>query len=133
MKCVSLLIFSSISVDSSNIFVDHSQTALFDAYESHRRSINSFLLGDSGYMLRDWLLIPVANHQTRQEQNYNFSHSSTRTAVERSIGVAKRRWQVLVMLSSPAPCLSAEGLSDHRCVSDVAQLRSATRLACTRP
>ena len=46
-------------------------------------------------MLRDWLLIPVANPQMRQEQNYNFSHSSTRTAVERSIGVVKRRWHCL--------------------------------------
>ena len=43
--------------------------------------INEFLLGDSGYMLREWLLIAFANPQTRQEQNYNFSHSSTRTAV----------------------------------------------------
>ena len=46
-------------------------------------------------MLRERLQIPVANPQTTQEQNYNFSHSSTRTAVERSIGVAKRRWHCL--------------------------------------
>ena len=63
MKCVSLLLFSSISVDSSNIFVDHRQTALFDAYESHNGPINGFLLGDSGYMLREWLLIPVGRQR----------------------------------------------------------------------
>ena len=71
------------------------RSALFEAFESNRRSINSFLLGDSGYMLREWLLIPVTNHQTRQEQNYNFTHRSTRTAVERSTGVVKRWWHCL--------------------------------------
>ena len=71
------------------------RSALFDAFEGNHRPIDGFLLGDSGYMLREWLLTPVANPQTRQEQNFNFSHSSTRTAVERSIGVAKRRWHCL--------------------------------------
>ena len=70
-------------------------------------------------------------------QNYNFSHSSTRTAVERSIGVTKRWWHCLrrlraspqkacqiivvekmVALSSPTTSFSTEGLSDHRCGKD---------------
>ena len=38
-----------------------------------------------------------------------------------------------VCLTSPTPCVSAEGLSDHRCVSDVAQPRSLSRLALSRP
>ena len=32
---------------------------------------------------------------SRKEINYNFCHSSTRTTVERSIGIVKRRWHCL--------------------------------------
>ena len=67
------------------------RSTLFEAFESHQRPINSFLLGDSGYMLREWLLIPVDNHQTI----ILVIVPRVRTAVERSIGVAKRRWHCL--------------------------------------
>ena len=71
------------------------RSALFDAFEGPRKPVTGFLLGDSGYMLRDWLLTPIVNPRTQQEETYNFRQSSTRTAVERSIGVAKRRWHCL--------------------------------------
>ena len=68
---------------------------LFEAFESNHKPVTGFLLGDSGYMLRDWLLTPLTNPRTQREMAYNFHQSSARTTVERSIGVAKRRWHCL--------------------------------------
>ena len=53
--------------------------------------------------MRDWLFTPLPNPTTRQQRSYNFHHSSARTAVERAIGVLKRRWHSLRRLRlSPA-------------------------------
>ena len=68
---------------------------LFPAFEGPRPPLDGVILGDSGYMLRTWLMTPVANPTTRQERRYNFAQSSTRTTVERCIGVAKQRWNCL--------------------------------------
>ena len=72
------------------------ESSLFDAFESERRKpLKGCILGDSGYMMRDWLFTPLPNPATRQQRSYNFHHSSDRTAVERAIGVLKRRWHSL--------------------------------------
>ena len=64
------------------------ESSLFDAFESERRKpLKGCILGDSGYMMRDWLFTPLPNPATRQQRSYNFHHSSARTAVERAIGV----------------------------------------------
>eukprot|EP00745_Piridium_sociabile_P006830 TRINITY_DN14383_c0_g1_i11.p1 TRINITY_DN14383_c0_g1~~TRINITY_DN14383_c0_g1_i11.p1 ORF type:complete len:164 (+),score=35.17 TRINITY_DN14383_c0_g1_i11:925-1416(+) len=68
---------------------------LFADFEGPRPSVDGVLLGDSGYMLRPWLLTPVLHPTTREEIHYNFAHSSTRSTIERCIGVAKQRWQCL--------------------------------------
>ena len=51
-----------------------------------------FLLGDSGYPLKPYLLTPVMNATTRPQQRYNSSHKRTRCLVERCIGVLKSRF-----------------------------------------
>ncbi|XP_041349233.1 putative nuclease HARBI1 [Gigantopelta aegis] len=71
------------------------ESSLFEDFENKRQPMRGIILGDSCYMLRDWLSTPISNLTTRQERNYNFSHSSTRTAIERAIGVLKRRWHCL--------------------------------------
>lgn len=71
------------------------QSHLFADFEGPRPSVDGVLLGDSGYMLRPWLLTPVLHPATQEERRYNFAHSSTRTTIERCIGVAKQRWQCL--------------------------------------
>ena len=71
------------------------ESMVFEAFERNQKPLQGLISGDSGYMLRDWLMTPVLHPQTRSEQRYNFSHSSTRTTVERAIGVAKRRWHCL--------------------------------------
>ena len=71
------------------------QSQLFADMESGDKPVDGFILGDSGYMLRNWLLTPIPNPSTKKERTYNFYHSSTRSTVERCIGVAKRRWHCL--------------------------------------
>lgn len=59
------------------------------------RPVSGYILGDSAYMLRQWLMTPLAATRSRREENYNYAHSSTRCTVERAIGVCKQRWQCL--------------------------------------
>ncbi|XP_071963309.1 putative nuclease HARBI1 [Antedon mediterranea] len=54
-----------------------------------------YLLGDSGYALRPFLLTPFINPITREERRYNNVHSITRSIVERTIGAWKRRFRCM--------------------------------------
>ena len=70
--------------------------SVHDAFKSKlQKPLRGIILGDSGYMMRDWLFTPLPNLTTRQQRTYNFRHSSARTAVKRAIGVLKRRWHSL--------------------------------------
>ncbi|KAL2102183.1 hypothetical protein ACEWY4_001351 [Coilia grayii] len=57
--------------------------------------INGILLGDSGYPLKRWLMTPIVAPRTQQERWYNTIHATTRSTVERCIGVLKRRFHCL--------------------------------------
>jgi hypothetical protein len=67
-----------------------------------------WLLGESGYPLRPWLLTSVINPTTRPEEGYNTAHIKTRNTVERSFGVLKSRFRRLDTL-----LLSIEGLQSY--------------------
>ena len=56
---------------------------------------DGWLLGDSGYACKPWLLIPKLNPQTRAERAYNKSHIKTRNVIERGFGVWKMRFRCL--------------------------------------
>ncbi|KAJ8015615.1 hypothetical protein DPEC_G00027950 [Dallia pectoralis] len=56
---------------------------------------DGWLLGDSGYPLKTWLLTPINNPQTDRARRYNDAHSRTRSVVERAIGQLKSRWRCL--------------------------------------
>ena len=53
----------------------------------------NWLLGDSGYPCRPYLMTPLLQANTRAEERYNRSHKATRTVVERCIGVLKSRFR----------------------------------------
>ena len=56
---------------------------------------DGWLLGDSGYGLRRWLMTPINSPKTREERHYNEVHRRTRCLVKRSFGVLKSRWRIL--------------------------------------
>ncbi|KAG8237897.1 hypothetical protein J437_LFUL017693 [Ladona fulva] len=60
------------------------------------RMNTGYLLGDSAYPSKSYLLTPVLNPRTPDEQRYNRSHIRTRNTIERCFGVLKWRF----------PCLS---------------------------
>ncbi|CAN7987246.1 unnamed protein product, partial [Ixodes hexagonus] len=56
---------------------------------------NECLLGDSGYPLEPWLLTPIPGNPTGAEEEFNKKHRSTRSVVERCIGMLKNRFRCL--------------------------------------
>ena len=58
---------------------------------------NGVILGDSGYPLLEWLLVPFVEHpgMTAAQKLYNKAHKSARAVIERIIGILKRRWACL--------------------------------------
>ncbi|CAI6356645.1 unnamed protein product [Macrosiphum euphorbiae] len=65
--------------------------------ELYRRNYDNFyLLGDSGYPLRQWLLTPISNPTTDAENFFNSKQMSTRRIIERCNGVLKMRFRCLL-------------------------------------
>ena len=57
------------------------------------------LVGDAAYPCRPWMLAPFKGHRdglTREEYNWNYVQSSTRMCVERTFGMLKGRWRILL-------------------------------------
>jgi hypothetical protein len=64
----------------------------------HRTQRCFFLLGDSGYPLRPWLLTPFRGNPDpgTLEAEYNSRHKQTRSLIERCNGELKMRWRCLL-------------------------------------
>ncbi|CAG4981648.1 unnamed protein product [Parnassius apollo] len=58
---------------------------------------NRWMLGDSAYPNRPYLLTPIINPATEAEQRYNEVHIKTRNVIERTFGVWKRHFPVVAL------------------------------------
>jgi hypothetical protein len=61
----------------------------------------SYLIGDSAYALTESLITPFKKRGgalSREEEKFNFIHSSTRMAIEKAFGVLKGRFRRLKLL-----------------------------------
>lgn len=56
---------------------------------------NSVIIGDSGYAIQSYLITPLLNVETEEENLFNESLIRTRNTVERMYGILKRRFPVL--------------------------------------
>eukprot|EP00745_Piridium_sociabile_P032193 TRINITY_DN54078_c0_g1_i4.p1 TRINITY_DN54078_c0_g1~~TRINITY_DN54078_c0_g1_i4.p1 ORF type:complete len:286 (+),score=33.99 TRINITY_DN54078_c0_g1_i4:34-891(+) len=71
------------------------ESTIFPMFETIPRPLNGLFLGDGGYMLKDWLMTPFLNPTGRAQERFNASLCSTRSIIERTNGVLKRRWYCL--------------------------------------
>uniref|UniRef100_A0A1B0GQA0 Uncharacterized protein n=1 Tax=Phlebotomus papatasi TaxID=29031 RepID=A0A1B0GQA0_PHLPP len=56
---------------------------------------NSFLLGDSGYGLKPWLITPFRNESPARERRFNYILSQARSVIERTNGRLKNLFRCL--------------------------------------
>lgn len=82
------------STHDSTIF---NNSALRARFENGRVNDGSLLVADSGYQNRNYILTPLLQVNTPQENLYNESIIRTRNCVERSYGVWKRRFPILAL------------------------------------
>ncbi|KAJ8897559.1 hypothetical protein PR048_002908 [Dryococelus australis] len=53
---------------------------------------NTVLLGDSGYHLKEWLIVPAHNEVANPAvHSFNKAHKSTRRIVKNSLGILKEK------------------------------------------
>ncbi|CAC5394832.1 HARBI1 [Mytilus coruscus] len=81
---------SRVVSDVTDVLID-----IKDDFTNHRGLIDGVILGDSGYACRPFLLTPYANPTERHQQRFNGCHASTRSVIERTFGILKRRFHVL--------------------------------------
>lgn len=60
-----------------------------------------YLLGDSAYPNRSWLISPYKNYGNLsvRKKKWNFYYSQTRVVIEHSFGLLKGRWRRLLYLN----------------------------------
>lgn len=57
---------------------------------------NGILLGDSAYANSNFLIAPIVNPRTLQDERFNIAHKKTRRLIECAYGVLKQRFRCLI-------------------------------------
>ena len=69
---------------------------VYDHLEANHTLLDhGVLVGDSGYPLKPYLMVPYDNPLTRSQRRFNATLKTTRSSVERAIGQLKRRFNCL--------------------------------------
>ena len=76
-----------------DFFIMNSST-ICSQFESGKYG-TGWLLGDSGYTLKRWLITPVSRPMTEGENKFNRANKKTRSLIERSFGILKSRWRIV--------------------------------------
>lgn len=69
---------------------ENSQCKEFMEAQFNRNIDSSWLIGDSGYPLQPWLMVPFRNPESDGQENFNKHHIRARNCVERLNGVLKK-------------------------------------------
>ena len=95
--------------------------------------INCWLLGDSAYPLKPYLLTPLQTPSTLAERRYNVAHKKTRCVIERTYGIWKMRFRCLHkssghLMYSPRRSVNiicATGVLHNKCILKRIPLRES--------
>ncbi|XP_061188970.1 putative nuclease HARBI1 [Saccostrea echinata] len=78
------------SVHDSRVFRESSLARLFET-----GARNGIILGDSGYALKRYLMVPYLTPSNRAQERFNTSLCRTRVVIEEAFGILKRRFPCL--------------------------------------
>jgi len=78
------------SVHDSTVFDNSHIRAVLET-----NPLDGYLIGDSGYPCRRYLLTPLINPTTEVQKAYNVAQISARDSIERANGILKRRFPAL--------------------------------------
>ena len=96
--CDSNLIFQDVAAtwpESHHDFCILQSSTVYDRFENDEFG-DCWLLGDSGYPQKKWLITPLGNPATVEERRFNAGlyHRKTKCVIERCFGVLKMRWRI---------------------------------------
>lgn len=98
MKFLDLYIGEPGSLHDSRVF--RRSDLYLKVLENENRMFprNTFLIGDSAYVLKKWLIVPFKNYGnlTQTQVDFNYLHSSTRVVVEHAFIYLKGRFRRLL-------------------------------------
>ncbi|XP_033755823.1 putative nuclease HARBI1 [Pecten maximus] len=92
-----------------------------------------WLLGDSGYPLKEWLMTPIGHPRAGQEERYNLAHCRTRNVVERAFGVLKARFRCLHKTGGSLPYNPQKCAKMIECAIRLHNLAIDNRVPLTEP